>query len=102
MINVCQYVKDSTKNPANPCLWPLVSDAAILDRFPLFKKFADLKNMICLSVARATLAPDFQFLKNLLTQYVLMCMSDLEPFTVKIIFLSFMTTKSPIESRSFA
>ena len=38
----------------NPCFWPLVFDAAILDRFPPFEKLAGLRNIVCLSVARAT------------------------------------------------
>ena len=59
---VCQRFNE--ENLQNPCFLPLVLDAATLDRFPLFKKLAGLKSIICLSVTRATLAPDFWFLKN--------------------------------------
>ena len=49
------------KNPPKSMLlksfYPLEFDAAILDDFPLSKSFADLKNTVCLCVARCGARP---------------------------------------------
>ena len=42
--------------------YPLEFNAAIFDEFPLSKRFADIKNIVCLCVARWALAPDFRLL----------------------------------------
>ena len=65
-LNCRQYVKDLTKNRAKS-MFAHVATRVQCRHFgsvSAVKKLAGLRNIVCLSVARATLAPDFRFLKN--------------------------------------